>query len=286
MTAYQRARALSSDEPLFGLGITSALRTLRTKRGDHRAYVAIQTAESTHCFYLPLEKGLRSREQEEELVGFTALKCLVSVLKLTDESLDVDCVSSHVADRAMRQVFCNEESVAGQPSTAILPGSFNPLHHGHRRMQEIAQKLLDETVKFELCVTNVDKPCLDYVEIKHRLAQFSSDEIVLTNQPRFVEKANVLFANKGGHFVVGADTIKRIGDPKYYGTETQLDHAVRYFEQLGVRFLVFGRYADGIFETLEELSLPARLRELCDGVSASVFREDVSSSALRDTAGS
>ena len=83
-------------------------------------------------------------------------------------------------------------------------------------------------------------------------------------------------------FVVGADTIERIADPRYYGGKTTArDAAIGMLESNGCRFLVFGRTADGPFVELHDLNLPTNLHALCDGVPESEFREDISSMELR-----
>ena len=47
-------------------------------------------------------------------------------------------------------------------SGILIPGSFNPLHHGHIGMMKSGLKVLkDSQVLFELSISNVDKPDLD-----------------------------------------------------------------------------------------------------------------------------
>src|SRR5690242_11907746 len=61
----------------------------------------------------------------------------------------------------------------GDPRPAVLlPGSFNPLHHGHTTLAEIAADRLGAPVAFELSVANVDKPELSADELNRRLDQF------------------------------------------------------------------------------------------------------------------
>ncbi|MEN1681669.1 MAG: hypothetical protein AAGJ46_18970, partial [Planctomycetota bacterium] len=128
-----------------------------------------------------------------------------------------------------------------------------------------------------------DKPRLDYLALDQRLAAIAEKlpgiEVWLTRLPTFVSKSGQF---PGGSFVVGADTILRIADPKYYGgSESARDAAMATLAERGCRFLVFGRVVDGHFETLDDLPLPKTLRNLCDGVPASEFREDISSTQLR-----
>ena len=57
--------------------------------------------------------------------------------------------------------------------------------------------------------------------------------------------------------MVGADTILRVGNVRYYGdSEGARDAAVARLAEQDVRFLVFGRLLEGRFETLEDLDLP------------------------------
>src|ERR1051325_6297764 len=72
----------------------------------------------------------------------------------------------------------------------ILPGSFNPLHTGHRRLAEVAGEILHMPIIFELSVANVDKPALKDVEVCRRIQQFRGYQtIAITRAATFVEKA-------------------------------------------------------------------------------------------------
>jgi nicotinic acid mononucleotide adenylyltransferase len=164
---------------------------------------------------------------------------------------------------------------------AVFPGAFNPLHDGHRRMAEIAARRLNEPVQFEISVHNVDKLPLDYTEMELRAAQFDRSRLPLwfTRAPTFEEKSAIF---PGATFIVGADTLVRIGQACYYHNDpAAADAAIAEIAERGCRFLVFGRLVHGKFQTLDDLALPASLRKLCDEVPAEEFRADVSSTELR-----
>jgi hypothetical protein len=162
---------------------------------------------------------------------------------------------------------------------AILAGAFNPFHEAHREMARIASDMLGAPVEFELSIRNVDKPPLDFLEIAERAAQFGPGETLwLSRAATFLEKA-AIFAP--ATFVVGADTVARIANAKYYGGESACRQAIEELAAADCWFLVFGRLLDGGFVSLGELPLPETLRKLCDGVPETAFRSDLSSTELR-----
>ena len=85
----------------------------------------------------------------------------------------------------------------------------------------------------------------------------------------------------GVTFVVGADTTRRIADPKYYPDGT-VSEALDEIAGQGCRFLVFGRSDGDRFVTLDDLDLPPGLQGLCEGVSEADYRIDLSSTEIRE----
>ena len=309
MRAWMRARELAPDistTKLVGIGATASLATDRPKRGEHRIHVALQSECQTVSMSLTLKKGLRDRKKEQWLAAKLILlavgeSCEVDVraaaitlagqfvegevIKRDEQAAKTEWTELLTGQRKLvvsRYGSPNDLQMAVQP-TVVFPGAFNPLHEGHRQMSELAAKWLGELVTFEMSITNVDKPTLDFVEIAQRLANLHKQEressVVLTDAPTFREKG-ALFP--GCTFVVGADTILRIAEPRYYlGGEDECLAAIEEMRQLGCRFLVFGRVVDGRFQGLGDLELPPALSKLCDEVKEREFREDVSSTALR-----
>jgi hypothetical protein len=299
MAAWMRARKLTPDSDphqLVGIGATASLASNRPKQGEHRVHVAVQTATATSSFSLPLTKGTRDRKKEEWL----AAKLVLTVL---GEAAGVDATAARQAlldqlhDDEPVQPFRQEAQnswtelllgqracVAKPPSPpAVFPGAFNPPHAGHQRLAQVAAQRLGQPVAYELSITNVDKPPLDFIEIAKRLNALreldSRATVLLTDAPTFRKKA-ALFP--GCTFVVGADTTLRIGDPRYYhGGPSGCESALGEIAAHGCRFLVFGRVIDDRFRLLSDLAIPEALQALCDEVPATEFREDVSSTELR-----
>jgi hypothetical protein len=163
---------------------------------------------------------------------------------------------------------------------ALLPGAFNPLHAGHRRMADVAADILGVAVEFEISIQNVDKPPLAAAEILARLEQFPPHQPVwLTSAPQFTQKAQCF---PQATFIVGVDTLARIADARYYDDSAPaVSQAIADIASHGCTFLVFGRADASSFRTLSALSLPRELLDICREVPASQFREDVSSTQLR-----
>ncbi len=288
MRAFLRANELAPRAKTFGFAITASLGSTRPKRGEHRAHCALQTSAWTRTTTLRLTKGGRGRDAEERLVADVALFALAEAFGMPTPPVGLgegDTLQTHATegDADMRALLSGACPAIG-PGTpaAILPGSFNPLHAGHRRMAQAAAAWLGEPVAYELCIRNVDKPPLNFHDMRTRGEQFgASEDVWLTNASTFVEKARVFGAVT---FIVGADTMRRIADAKYY-EDSDVSAAVTELARIGCRFLVFGR-VDGVrFVTLDDLDLPKGLRDLCDGLGETEFRSDISSTALRARGG-
>ncbi|OHB69318.1 MAG: hypothetical protein A2V70_09260 [Planctomycetes bacterium RBG_13_63_9] len=162
----------------------------------------------------------------------------------------------------------------------ILPGAFNPLHVGHRRMADVAGQVLQQPVAMEISILNADKPPLDYLEIERRTGQFAADQGVWLTRAATFEQKSRLFP--GTTFVVGTDTLRRIAEPRYYGDDRAAClAALGRMAQRGCRFLVFGRDFGAGFIRFGDLELPEVLRAICQEVPPDKFREDVSSTKIR-----
>ncbi|MEX2120621.1 MAG: CinA family protein [Pirellulales bacterium] len=307
MAGYQRAlryaRLEQQPGPVAGVACTASLASNRPKRGPHRIHAAWQTASVTAEWSLELVKGHRARIEEERIAAAAVLNMAAQAcgldeqikLALLDEEQPASASVS--APTGWQELLAGELDAAAahadmaaglhiRPGSrrAIFPGAFDPLHEAHRDMASLAAKRLGLLVEYELSILNVDKPPLDFIEMDRRAGQFEKRETLwFTRAATFVEKA-ALF--QPATFIVGADTIARIADPKYYGGDRRTcEQAIDRIAAASGRFLVFGRLVGGEFQSLSSLELPPPLADLCEEVPAGQFRRDIASTQLRQADG-
>jgi len=304
--AWQRALGLGADtDAAVGAAVTASLRTRAMKRGAHRIVAATHTIAATSVATLMLRKDARSREEEELVAAGLLLERLAAANgngspagagnlglgageEVAIETLRAPeawrqlCAGGRPAVRAAVAPGRDGQAADDARPTAgglVFPGSFDPLHEGHLRMAVIAEEIAERPLEFELSVTNVDKPALDYLEMRARAAQFAGRALWFTRAPTFLEKLDVFPAST---FVMGADTYARLADPRYYGGSPEA--AARAVERIATQargLIVFGRERHGVFEDPARLDVPAALKAVTYFVSQREFRLDISSTELR-----
>ena len=194
MAERARARAAALAHPgavPLGVGATASLVSDRPKQGEHRCHIAVASDAGAEVFSVVLDKGRRDRPAEEDLVAGAIVLSLAHACGAAAPAPETLLGPGDGATRAsVRATSPIEQLVAGaldrvtvQPDgqitqgapapAAVLPGSFNPLHGGHRGLARIASELLGVPVHFEISALNVDKPSLDAAEVRRRLAQFA-----------------------------------------------------------------------------------------------------------------
>jgi len=277
MASYQRAKVLAPGSPVYGLGCTAAIATDRNRRGEDQCHVAVQSASRTKTFDLSLNKSQTRAEQEAHCASLIVdAMADIMGLRMLEEN-DNTLIKASTAPLAWQQLLAGERLTSSdEKPLCIFPGAFNPLHDGHRGMLKIAKNLVGCDPFLEISIRNVDKPPIDFISMSERL----TDEypVVFTNAPTFIEKS-ALFPE--ATFIVGADTVARIDESKYYADTAARDEAMKTMSDRGIRFLVFGRHDDGNFISLTDLHLSDGLKALCDEVPETSFSLDISSSAIR-----
>jgi len=121
VVAFRRALAYVAGVGAAGVACTAALATDRPRRGPHRAHVALQTASRTATWSLDLQKGRRTRAEEETLVARLVLSA-VAAAGASDARLHLDLLEGEQLEQA--------ETIAPQPWQDLLLGKVESVCRG------------------------------------------------------------------------------------------------------------------------------------------------------------
>ena len=277
MSAYTSARSISPEDNVIGIGCTAAIATNRVRKGTDRCHIAVQAAEFTTTYDIDLNREDDRREQEA-ICRDAIIAAMARAVDISIDPPDTDIRARHIdAEKGWVDLLAGDiDSTSAATNSCIFPGAFNPIHEGHRGMISVARNMLGKDVTLELSIRNVDKPPLDFLTMSERYTD--EFELVFSNAPTFVEKSAIF---PDSTFVVGLDTIVRIDEPRYYGSEAARNQALAAMAGRGARFLVFGRQSGESFNTLADISLSKTLKHICTAVTEDQFRQDISSSAIR-----
>jgi nicotinic acid mononucleotide adenylyltransferase len=312
MSAYRRALYLNakqestSHEILIGIGVTSKLTNVENEREGrkHEIHFAYQSYYKTGTSSMYLKSSTTREEQEHITSDFIIEKvgriCVpdkkIELVSLNDtlveEIVDKEAEAERsVADlllKTLENINSNKNceplkvdmGICDVKRKVILSGSFNPCHKNHVEMARIAANKYKEKICFEISLANVDKPPIDFISLKDRVNSILEhrDEIFMgniyiTNSPLFADKA-ILFPDSV--FLIGADTLNRLFNDKYYRYGEDRKSLLNHFQKYNVRFLVFQRKNS---EISDDMNIP----DICDIVSMDMYTDDgTSSTTIRE----
>lgn len=296
-TAYE-------NDHVIGLGATCSLMKNEQEREgrEHHVHIGIQTRQVTQTLWYKIDGLFASRSEEEYFASNAIIDALSHFslgtelgeyltlihgewqhgsLKINERVEDgnaegelalwplLDERKKHFVEFGNSPVLTELQARSGLPRI-ILSGSFRPLHQGHIDMAKAGFGIYGHPVDLEICVHNVDKPTLNYGEMIQRvdgIKQQAGDWLgstLLTNAATFVEKAEMFPTAK---FLVGFDTLKRIGMEKYYYNRHHMLDCFRRIKELGCVFLVFHRMTtqEGVVNVTDAkdfAELPQELQEI------------------------
>jgi nicotinic acid mononucleotide adenylyltransferase len=286
--AYSAAKKIApgtNPKNLLGVAVTASLATNYSKKGEHKFFIAIQTYKYSSSFSYSFVKGELTREEEEQVVTDHIIKaiaqsCEVQNHKISENSsLKIKTVEAEKNWVKLVDSKIDFVSSSNRIPELIFPGSFNPFHSGHNSMSELAEKKTGLGLAYEICIQNADKPPLSYHEIEKTLNQFNhGHEWVLTKAGKFTDKA-ALFPNSV--FIIGADTLTRILDEKFYLNRQDMLNQLDLFNSHNINFLVFGRKIKNNFIDLNSVTIPEHIDKRFSGFGEEIFRDDISSTLIR-----
>ena len=299
--AFARARRFTGvEEGIVGVGVTAALATSRSRRGEDRAYIVLRLPQEYRLFDLHFEKGAADRLAQEEGLSRFALAVLAEACgggailpplpdyaKYSRHTLSLQDPLGLLVTGDIELVEFGLDgawaSAVERGSRLLIPGSFNPLHEGHERLAVAAGRLSGRRPSLELSVENVDKPTLRRVDIEGRLAAIRGRfSVIMTRAPTFLQKARLF---SGCHFAIGYDTATRLLQGAYYeGGEQGMVAVLEEFRTGEHCFWVAGRLQEGKYLALADIDVPAGFEALFAAIPEEDFRVDISSTNLRSRA--
>ncbi|MEM7782668.1 MAG: hypothetical protein AAF623_04885, partial [Planctomycetota bacterium] len=156
--------------------------------------------------------------------------------------------------------------------------SFNPISPAHRQMAMMATEKTQLPLWFEISIQNVEKPPIQFPSLINRLSEdFGGHGILISNAPTFELKLELY---RPLHFVVGADTLLRINDLRFYDDAKHFRDVIQKLSDSQANFIVFERRMNGERLRLRNAIQPA-LDELCQFIPIENFDMPISSTEIR-----
>lgn len=285
--AFVRAAA-AGEGTAVGVGLTAAVASTTSRRGGHRAHAAWigDAGAAVATIVLPDELGDDARVRHGAVCDALGLAALADAFGASVGEV----VFTRCDARARELLFARplfrrsggRAPTSDLPSEVVLfPGAFNPPHEGHLGGARWVEREAGRPVVFAITVDPPHKAPLGTADVLRRAAWLRGHDVLFTQgDPLYLDKARRF---PGAGFVVGADALVRMLDPKW---GPDVPAVVAELGALGARLHVIPRMIEGALVTLEDLRAREDVGDAVRGLDAVHVegRWDVSSTELRAAA--
>jgi phosphopantetheine adenylyltransferase len=313
--AFTNARRVAFERglhgrPVMGVAMTAAVATGAVRRGADTCRIAVRTEAGFHLVDAVFDKAslreqTRGERRLEEGIACDLLTLLAmrSVMGLQAPVLDpgwgvhapeiaagAPLAPSHVdhtplseRDDPFYQVLMPDQTLlpiadAAPDDFVLLPGSFNPFHHGHEQIAAMAREQTGKDVIFQITAHHPAKGVIPTPDLLARAAQlqFRWPVVLFDTEGLYADKARRV---PGMTMLIGADVVYGLQDLRYYNQDkAERRRLFAQLDALGTTFLVAGRAVDGYYETLGDIPVAGNVSHLFRPLGG---RIDISSTQLR-----
>lgn len=239
----RRGKPLAPGAKIVGLGLSAAVQTSRTRRGDDQIFLAARSQDRLIVSHAKLVKIDDGRKKQGELCDLLGLNTVLRACGLEEVPVNrADFVETETSDEILppslgpiteSTLFRSDGTVdrfvpgmLNRKKHFVLPGSFHPLHFGHLEMARVGRRVMGREPVYEISLNNVAKVAPSPEDIAKRIWQFRglADVIVSPDTPRFVQKIE----RYGTDFVIGLDTAVRILDPIFLPAGMSMEQLIAF----------------------------------------------------------
>lgn len=274
MASYMEAYdPFDGADDVVGIGLTASVASLKAHKGDHRVFVAAISNTKCIVYSMVIQKGDASyRAADGELADELGELALLKVLGLPTEPSEalsgnaLQFSSEEIPNEDLINLIMKRPYIKADGTKSVFdredfpcepmfyPGTFDPFHYGHANIgaaakaKFIANYSVEPELIYSTCINPKHKAPPTPAALLKKISQMKGNNFLLTKDDAlYLEKAE---ANPGCSFIVGADALLTMMDPKWGHNILVM---LETFSQLNVEFYVVGRVVDGVFTTLEDV---------------------------------
>lgn len=298
MSAYIRAREYcilnpGKDNPV-GMGLTCATSTNRERKGNNQVYVVTCNKYGFFCALIKFPSGIGEYSRSDDGnfvdgVGLAAIATVIGKEKHIRHNYNSEQLSGNyeyfapnyislrmkeippsvVREQFFQHPYFDSNGTKGKTLAGgeflFMPGSFNPIHDGHRDIAWKTGNLVGIQCCYMVTADSIHKKALIVPEMLDRVAIarlerygiYQTADILFTqNDPLFIDKARNY---PGCEFIIGYDTAARMLEPKWGPEIVPMLHEFRKYK---TKFYVCGRIINGELKTIKDLNYPSYFSDL------------------------